>query len=93
LTPERSDRLARRVALLGLLAEIAPRLDGDLTDDTPLITSGVIESLALLSLVQWVEARIDSTVDITAFDLAAQWDTVSAILDFTERYQSPARRD
>jgi acyl carrier protein len=80
------------VALLGLLAEIAPRLDGDLTDDTPLITSGVIESLALLSLVQWVETRIDSTVDITAFDLAAQWDTVRAILDFTERYQSSVGR-
>ncbi len=93
LTPEGSERFVRRAALLRLLGEVAPGLDGDLTDDTPLITSGGVESLALLSLVQWVEAHIDVAVNITAFDLATEWDSVRAILDFVDRHQPRPGRD
>jgi hypothetical protein len=36
----------------------------------------------------WVEEQIDPTVEITAFDLAVEWDTVAAILNFIEKYRS-----
>jgi hypothetical protein len=81
-----SDRSARRSELLGLIAELAPDRDGDVTDETPLISSGLVESLALLTLVLWVEAQVSPAVDLSAFDLAAEWETPRAILDFVERH-------
>jgi acyl carrier protein len=99
VTSDRLDRQALRAHLLALIAESVPNLEGDLTDDTPLITSGFVESITLLNMALWVEEHIDSTVEITAFDLSAEWDTVTDILNFVERHRdsSPAtgtrRRD
>lgn len=86
LSLDRPERTTRRERLVVLIAELAPALDGDLADDTPLITSGLMESLALLNLAAWVEEQIDAAVDLTAFDLSTEWDTPAAILDFIERH-------
>jgi hypothetical protein len=80
------ERHARRSELFALIAELAPDSDGDLADDTPLISSGLVESLGVLTLALWVEARISPAVELSAFDLAAEWDTPGAILDFLERH-------
>ena len=61
------------------------KLDGELKADTPLIGSGVFDSLALFNLVFWIEQRIGAPVDPTALDLAKEWDTVNDILRFIER--------
>jgi len=90
MAPERVDRGRLRADLRALIAECAPDLDGDLADHSPLITSGVIESTALLQMALWVEEQIGGKVDITAFDLVAQWDSIAAILDFVERHASAA---
>ena len=87
MPPDRSGRTARRAELVALIAEGVPDLASDLADDTPLITSGLVESLALLNVALWVEGQIDSVVELSAFDLAAEWDTTTAILDFVERHR------
>ncbi len=85
---ERSDRAALRAELLALIGEAAPDLDGSLGDDTPLITSGVVESTTLLELARWVDEHLAVPLDITAFDLVAEWDTPRSILDFVERHRT-----
>ncbi len=90
---DRADRTARRAALVALLAECAPDVTGELGDDTPLISSGLVESVTLLNLALWVEEQIDSTIELGTFDLASEWDTPGAILDFVERHRvAPATR-
>jgi hypothetical protein len=84
---ERPDRAALRAELLALIEEAAPDLDGALGDDTPLITSGIVESTTLLELARWVDERVGVPLDITAFDLVAEWDTPGSILDFVERHR------
>ncbi len=79
-----------RRQLHGLLAECAPDLDHDLPDDCPLISSGIVESVALLNVALWVDERVGGGVDITAFDLTVEWDTVGLILDFVERHTPTA---
>ena len=56
-------------------------------EDTSLIQSGVLDSLALFNLALWIEQQIDPQVDLTAFDLAKQWDTMADILRFIERHR------
>jgi len=59
-------------------------LPGGVRRDTPLIGSGVFDSLALFSLLQWVEERVGAPVDPTEFDLAERWDTVDLVVQFVE---------
>jgi len=87
VAPDRASRISRRRELVALIIELAPDVAAELGDETPLISSGLVESVALLNLALWVEEQIDSTVELGAFDLAAEWDTPSAILDFVERHR------
>jgi acyl carrier protein len=57
---------------------------GEIKDDTPLLRSGLFDSLALFNLVVWVEEQIDAPVDPTTFDLLKEWDTVADIVIFIE---------
>lgn len=79
--------MALRDELRRLILEFAPERAAALADDTPLITSGLVESLTLLNVALWVETKVGSEVEITSFDLAAEWDSVSDILAFIERHQ------
>ena len=84
------NRDALREQLMALIAESTRHEHGAIDDDTPLISSGMVESVGLLDVALWVEARIDATVEITSFDLTAEWDTVTQILNFVEKHH---RRD
>ena len=86
-----AERQALRGELRALILEFAPECEAELADDTPLITSGLIESVTLLNVALWVETQIESGVEITAFDLAAEWDSVSDILTFIEKHRGPPR--
>jgi acyl carrier protein len=57
---------------------------GDIKDDTPLIGSGLFDSLALFNLVVWIEKKIGEPVEPTAFDLLAEWNTVADVVNFVE---------
>ena len=83
-----AERMALRDELRRLILEFAPDREAALADDTPLITSGIMESITLLNVALWVETKVGSEVEITSFDLVAEWDSVSDILTFIERHQA-----
>jgi acyl carrier protein len=74
-----------REELVALIRTWNVDLGRDVHDDTPLITSGVLDSLALWNLVLWVEQRIGVSLDPASVDLVAEWDTVASLLSFLER--------
>jgi acyl carrier protein len=55
---------------------------GNLDDSTPLITSGILESLHLLELALLLEEEIGSPLDLTAIDFVNEWDTIGSIIIF-----------
>jgi hypothetical protein len=73
-----------------LIVNGTPGLDGSFSDHAPLITSGLVESTTLVSVALWVEDRIGREMDLGAFDLANEWDSIDAILDFVERHAAHA---
>ena len=77
-----------RVQLIDLITESNLELDGELNDEMSLIKSGLFDSMALFNLALWIEENIDSKVDITAIDIAGNWDTISDILDFIEKHRN-----
>jgi acyl carrier protein len=62
-------------------------IPGNYNDNTPLITSGLLESLHLLELALLVEEEVGSTFDLTILDFTIEWDTINGILDFVQNYK------
>jgi acyl carrier protein len=83
---EQLDRSALRRDLRALIVKSRPEVDGDLDDDTPLITSGLVESTTLLEVALWIEDHIGREIDLSAFNLATEWDSMRTILDFVDRH-------
>lgn len=71
--------------LMRALAEWNPGLDGTVKHDTPLITSARLDSLGLFQMLVWIEQKIGRPVDATSVDLAAEWDTVDAVVAYIAR--------
>jgi acyl carrier protein len=61
-----------------------------LGDRSPLISTGVLDSLALFNLTIWVEEQVGAPVDPTTFDLATEWNTIGGILRFVESHRASA---
>lgn len=53
--------------------------------DTSLLSSGMVDSLALFRLLEWIESRLGATVDVLSLNLPDDWDTPRAISDFVAR--------
>ena len=81
------DRGELREQLRALIAEFGRHENGEIADDTPLISSALLESITLLNVALWVEEHVDAAVDVTSFDLASEWETVARILDFVEKHR------
>jgi hypothetical protein len=75
-----------RADLLQALEASGADLPRDLDDDTPLITSGLLDSTALFQLALWMDESVTPGLDLTAFDLAVEWDTITRLLSFIERH-------
>jgi acyl carrier protein len=73
-----------RAALLEFLASRVVPLP-DEGDDASLIRSGLIDSVALLDLILWIEARLGHAIDPTRVELFDELDSVSRILRFLQR--------
>jgi len=71
--------------LIAAFATWNPNLARDVTRDTPLLSSGRLDSVALFQLLLWIEGRIGRPIDVTAIDMPSQWDTVDMIIAFVER--------
>lgn len=56
-------------------------------DDTPLITSGLIESLHLLELALLLEEETGSSFDLTILNFTVEWDTINGIVNFVKSYR------
>jgi acyl carrier protein len=54
------------------------------TDDTPLVRSGLLDSLKLFNLVLWVEQQTGQPLDPTQVDVRNDFDTVASILRFVD---------
>jgi acyl carrier protein len=72
-------------ALIRAIGEWNPALDGSVKRETPLLSSGRLDSMGLFQLVMWIEQQAGRAIDATTVDMAAQWDTVDAIVAFVER--------
>ncbi len=73
--------------LLGLIGDSTPEIRADLKDDTSLIRSGLIDSLALFNLAVWIEKETGTRLDLNTFDPSVEWDTIADILDFIGRHR------
>ena len=77
--------MTRRDQLLELIRGWNLQLDGPLTTDTPLITSGLFDSQALFNLMVWIEEQIGRPIDPASLDFVVEWNTVGDIVGFIER--------
>ena len=84
-------RVSAQEELLALIAGWDMPMDGPIDSKTPLIASGLFDSLALFNLVVWIEQRVGAPIDPTAVDLATEWDTVDDIVKFIERRRNRGR--
>jgi acyl carrier protein len=78
--------------LRSVISDWDDRPGDPVTDDTPLISSGRLDSFNLVRLLQWVEDEIGRPVDATQIDLVAEWDTVERIVTFVERHKARNER-
>jgi len=76
-----------RDKLIAVLEESDADLHGKLREDTPLM-SGKLDSLGLLKLALFIESEIGPRVDITAFDIDKEWNTINDILNFIARLRA-----
>ena len=77
-----------REKLIAVLEASNAGLDGEVKDETSLIESGKLDSLGLFNLALFIEREIGGKVDITAFDLAKEWNTINDILNFIAKLRS-----
>ncbi len=61
-------------------------LPEEFDDSTPLLTSGLLESLHLLELALLIEEEVRAPLDLTTIDFMKEWDTVDSILNFVKSY-------
>jgi D-alanine--poly(phosphoribitol) ligase subunit 2 len=79
--------MSLRNRLAAFIEGLDVELNGDMKEDTPLIESGLFDSLALVQLAAWIEQQIEVQVDLTAFDLSKEWNTIADILSFIEKHR------
>jgi len=62
-------------------------IPGNFDDSTPLISSGLLESLHLLELALLLEEETGSPLDLTTLDFTREWDTIDGIITFVTNYK------
>ena len=72
--------------LFKFIADLDVTVETELREDTPLVTSGIFDSLALFHLAEWIENEIGSPIDPTSFDIRKEWNTISDILNFVDQW-------
>jgi acyl carrier protein len=77
-----------RDKLIAALEASDLNLDGGLKEETSLIKSGKLDSLGLFNLALFIEREVGGKVDITTFDLAKEWNTITDILNFIAKVRS-----
>lgn len=63
----------------------SPQLRGNVRNNTPLISSGILDSTALFSLLLWIEDQTGCPIDPMSLEVVDEWDTINDIAAFVER--------
>lgn len=70
--------------LLNHLKELNLAQGQGITEHTLLFESGLLESLTLMRVAQWIEAEVGGVVDLTKFDILEEWKPPESIVQFVE---------
>ena len=81
-----SDKLKIQITdfINGKLKDSGKTIPKDFGSSTPLITSGLLESLYLLELAVFIEGQIGTPLDLTTVDFTKEWDTIDGIVNFAQ---------
>jgi len=82
-----------RDRLFVTLQGLSPELDSNLTDNTALFETSILDSLVLMNLAVWIEREAKGELDLTSFDIPKEWRTPQAILSFIERHSGDANEN
>jgi acyl carrier protein len=82
--------MAIREELLNTIA--AWHLPVPVSDDTPLVQSGLLDSVALFNLVLWIEQQTGQPLNPAHVDIQRELNTVTSILNLVTRLQQSAGR-
>lgn len=69
--------------------ELGILLPADFDDDTELITSGLLSSIALFDLAGWIEEQCDDAVKAEDVDIPKEWNSVALIAEFIAQSRQP----
>jgi len=83
-TPE----IQLRTRLISLIQELNILPNPELREDTSLLRSGLLDSLALVRLAEWIQAAVGPSVDLLQFDLSKEWDTILGIERFIQQFRA-----
>lgn len=75
-------RRSLRDKVIAILEASDVKLDAQLKEATPLINSGRLDSQSLFNLALFIENEIGRQIDVSAFDLAKEWNTIDDIVNF-----------
>ncbi len=85
VTPVPAAEGTERALLVGFLRQLSPAARSlDLTDETPLLSSGVLDSLAILQLMSFLADELGIEIADDDFTLD-NFETVGALLAFVRR--------
>jgi acyl carrier protein len=76
--------------LLDFLQTLELDFNGEPGSETPLVGSGLLDSLALLRLARWIEGEVGRPLDPDTFDLQEEWKTVGKVVDYIQRHRDPS---
>lgn len=76
-----------RKGLIDHLTESTSLPASELSESTDLITSGLLDSLALFNLAVWIENQIGADLKLAELNIPAEWNTVEDIIDFIARHK------
>lgn len=85
-----SDKLKIQITdfINGKLKDSGKTIPEDFGSSTPLITSGLLESLYLLELAVFIEETTGTSFDLTSLDFTTEWNTIEAIVKFVNNHNS-----
>lgn len=76
-----------RQRLHDFLASLDLELPSPPSPETPLLASGVLDSLALFRLALWIEEETGRELRPGEFDMREEWESVGSLLAFLERHR------
>lgn len=73
--------------LESFLETLEVALPDHLDEDTPLVSSGLLDSSALFSLMLWIERKVGAAIDPSSVDIGKTWNSQRLIIAFIEARQ------